>query len=105
MEAIKRKHGGRCRIVDLCDVRASRIYDLLGLFERASLLITGDTYALHLATAVPRLPVIALVNDNPFLATTPRCNVVLKLKYSEAVERMRDVHASVVNTTVVRQGV
>lgn len=97
-ESIRRKHGHRCRIIDLCEVKATQIYDMLGLFERASLLITGDTYALHLATAVPQLPVIALVNDKPFLASTPRREVKLKLKYSEAIERMKDVHQAVSET-------
>jgi len=104
-DAIQRKHGGRCKIVDLCDVKAARIYDLLGLLERASLLITADTYALHLAAATPMLPVVALVNDRPFLSTRPRCRVVLRLKYSEAIDRMKEVHQAVSEATVVRFGV
>lgn len=104
MDSIYRKHGNRCHIIDLCDVKAARIYDLLGLFEKATVLITADTYALHLAAAVPTLPVIALVNDKPFLSTRPRCRVVLKLKYSEAAERVKDVHQSVFDAARIREG-
>lgn len=94
-EAIRRKHGHYCEIVDLCKVKAARLYDWLGLFDRASLLITADTAALHLAAASPKLKVIALVNDKPFLATSPRCNVVLKATYSEVTGKMADIHAAI----------
>jgi len=104
-DAIQRKFGSRCKIVDLCDVKAARIYDLLGLFEKASLLITADTYAVHLATAAPMLPVISLVNDKAFLSTRPRCRVVLRLRYSEAIERMKDVHQAISVATVKSTGV
>lgn len=52
-------------IVNLCDIRAERFYDLLGLYEIAHCLITVDTAHLHLARAVPSLPVMALVQDTP----------------------------------------
>ena len=94
-EAIKRKFGARFEIIDLCNVKCACIYDWLGLFERSTLLITADTAALHLATAVPSLKVIALVNDKPFLATTPRCNVVLKMNYGSVSEKMGDIYEAV----------
>lgn len=54
-----------CRVVNLCDIKADRFYDLLGLYEIAHCLITVDTAHLHLARAVPSLPVMALVQDSP----------------------------------------
>lgn len=52
-------------IVDLSLIKAERFYDLLGLYEAAHCLVTVDTAHLHLAAAVPTLPVMALVQDKP----------------------------------------
>ena len=54
-------------IIDISDFKCHRIYDLLGLFEQASLLVTTDSAPLHLARAVPSLPVVALIQDKPRL--------------------------------------
>ena len=54
-------------LVRLSDISAPRIYDLLGLFEKALCLITVDSAPLHLARAVPPLPVLAICNDSPAL--------------------------------------
>lgn len=43
---------------------AHRFYDLLGLMEQASCLVTVDTGILHLARAVPSLSVITLIPGN-----------------------------------------
>lgn len=94
-EAIKRKHGHYCEILDLCNVKAARLYDLLGLFDVASLLITGDTSALHLAAASPAMKTIVLNNDNPFLASRPRCNVVYRTTYNQVADKMAEIHAAV----------
>jgi len=50
------------QIVDLSKVRGERIYDLLGLMDRAACLVTIDTATLWLANAA-KCPVIALVNN------------------------------------------
>jgi len=55
----------KCNLVDLSAIKAERIYDLLGLFESAHCLVTVDTAHLHLAAAVPSLPVMALIQDTP----------------------------------------
>lgn len=52
------------QIIDLFNVKAERIYDLLGLFDRAKLLITVDTAHLHLSRASD-VPVIAIARDYP----------------------------------------
>ncbi len=52
-------------IIDLSTIKAHRFYDLLGLYESAHCLISVDTAHLHLAAAVPSLPVMALIQDRP----------------------------------------
>lgn len=54
-------------IVDIGKIKAHRLYDLVGLLERAKFLVATDSAVLHLARAVPSLPVLALVNDRPSL--------------------------------------
>lgn len=94
-ESVQRKWSNRFQIVNLCSARASRIYDVIALLERASLLITSDSVFAHLATATPHLPVILLHNDQPFLATSPRCNCILKLPYSQWHSRIKEIHATI----------
>ena len=53
-------------IIDLDDIKGERIYDLLGLFDKAKVLIASDSALLHLAQA-SQVPVCALVNDRPSL--------------------------------------
>ena len=53
------------QILDLSAVRAVRLYDLLAVFERAQALVCTDSSLLHLATAVPALPVCALIPEHP----------------------------------------
>jgi hypothetical protein len=52
-------------IIDLGLIKAERFYDLLGLYEAAHCLVSVDTAHLHLAAAVPTLPVMALIQDRP----------------------------------------
>lgn len=93
--SIRRKWSAHFQIIDLCNVRAARAYDVLALLEKAALLITGDSFCVHLAAAVQKLPVIFLCNDQPFLASDTRCNCVLRLKYSEWHGRIKEVHQTV----------
>lgn len=64
LELLKVLH---CHIVDLSTIKTERFFDLLGLYERAYCLVAIDSAPLHLAQAVPRLPVVALANDKPLL--------------------------------------
>lgn len=64
MELIQLKYKNFA-IVDLFKIKAERFYDLLALYESAHCLISVDTAHLHLAYAVPKLPVMALVQDSP----------------------------------------
>jgi predicted GH43/DUF377 family glycosyl hydrolase len=54
-----------CSVIDISAIKAERFYDLLGLYERADALVSIDSAPLHLACAVPELPVFALVRDKP----------------------------------------
>lgn len=53
------------QIIDISNFRATRFYDLLGLYESAEWLIATDSGPLHLAQAVPGLKVVALVTNTP----------------------------------------
>jgi len=53
------------QLLDISCLKAEQVYDLLGLYEKAHCLITLDTATLHLARAVPKLPVCALIQDSP----------------------------------------
>lgn len=62
MAAIVHRFGETHEVVNLADVKAKRIYDLIGLFDEAALLITADTVFLHLARA-SKVTTIAILND------------------------------------------
>jgi len=81
------------KVVDLSEVHAERIYDLLALFESASGLIATDSANLHLAQAVPTLPVFALVNDSPnYWHGSPwRQNHVWHCRYQDFPRRYNDL--------------
>ncbi len=76
-------------MIDLSRIRAHRIYDLLGLYDRAACLITGDTSTLHLAAASP-VPMIALL-ANDGAGSIPRGNTVLKLRYRELRAKVDEI--------------
>lgn len=73
------------QIVDISEERAEFIYDLIGLYEIAHSLISIDTSTLHLANAVPNLPVISLITDakDYWHKSFWRPNHILRLDYSE----------------------
>lgn len=75
-------------VVDISNFTAERIYDLLGLMDRSSCLITIDTATMHLARA-SNIPVIAICNGHGWLSTKPTCNVALK------IDGYKNAHASV----------
>ena len=64
LERLTREFPGH-RILDLSAFRAERFFDLLALFERAEALVCTDSAPLHLARAVPDLPVCALIPEHP----------------------------------------
>ena len=80
-------------LVDLANVKAHRVYDLLGLYDQALCLVTGDTATLHLASA-HNIPTIALVN-NGGAGSIVKCNAILKLRYAEISTRLYEIGHSV----------
>lgn len=78
-----------CDIVDISQARAERVYDLLGLFEKAVALVTIDTLHLHLSAAVPSLPVFAFICDGPtrWNRTDWRPQQVWRCTYSEFLDK------------------
>lgn len=71
--------------VNLGELRAHRIYDLLGLIDNAIGLITIDTSTLHLAAASPK-PYIAFVRDDNQSGSIPKGNCSLKIGYSKSLD-------------------
>lgn len=62
-DALKREYGDR--LVDIANLKAERVYDLLGLFDRAAGLVCTDTMHLHLSRA-SKIPVVAMINNGWF---------------------------------------
>lgn len=77
------------RFVDLSTIRASRLYDLLGLYDHAAGLLTSDTSTLHLAPA-SKIPYIAFTVDG-WTSSVPKGNCVLNVKYSQAMQQTQKV--------------
>ncbi len=61
---LRKEFGKTHHIVNLDHVKAHRIYDLLGLYDRAAALVSIDTAHLHLSRA-STVPVFALARDYP----------------------------------------
>ena len=82
-QLITRNFGRKHQVLDLSTIKADHPYDLLGLMDVADLLVTVDTMPLHLAAA-SAVPVVALVGNDAWVSTQPRCNWVAKFRYAEA---------------------
>jgi hypothetical protein len=66
LEAFLRERVGMdFQVLNLDEIRVSRLYDLLCLYEAAHCLVTTDTATLHLAHATPDLPVVTLITRAP----------------------------------------
>lgn len=83
MMQVVNKFRGDFEIVDLSRMRATRIYDLLGLYDHAAGLITNDTATLHLASASP-VPYVAFVN-NGGSGSIPKGNCILSVRYQNVM--------------------
>lgn len=78
-------------IVNLAGVRANRIFDLLGLYERSAGLITSDTSTLHLAGAC-EIPYVAYI-ANGGGGSIPKGNCQLAIRYGETINRLDELKA------------
>lgn len=80
-------------VVNLANIRAVRIYDLLGLYDAAVGMITSDTATLHLAPA-SGIPYVAYTaNDGS--SSVPKGNYLVEIKYRDGVKRLDEVKAIV----------
>jgi hypothetical protein len=76
-------------IVDISNVRAHRLYDLMGLFEAAVGCVTCDTSSLHMMGGAGT-PYIAFT-ANGWGASIPKGNCVLEIKYDTAVKHLHEM--------------
>lgn len=99
LELLKGRFPKRHRIIDLADLKAHRIFDLLSLYERAHVLIASDSAPLHLAYAVPKLPVVALINERPLLwnGSPWRSQHIFHCRYSSFASRAVDMLDTIEN--------
>lgn len=81
----------KVRVFDIGKVQAHRIYDLIGLFDAATMLVTADTSTMHLSAA-SGIPVVNLIGDKPtrWHGSRPRNNDVLSIRYSD-VHRLKEI--------------
>jgi hypothetical protein len=88
---LKTTFGDRWRIVEI--PKAACLYDLLGFYEKASLLVAVDSAPLHLAWAVRSLPVIAFANDQPIMwaGSSWRPNMVWYCRYGDFLSRWKEM--------------
>lgn len=68
-------------VIDMSNIRAERIYDLLPLYEAADCLVTVDSMQLHLSRAT-NCPTIALINDG-WRGAVPTPQTVASWRYAE----------------------
>lgn len=80
-------------LVDMSLIKAHRFYDLIGLMEKAAYLITVDTGILHLARAVPTLPVITIIpgNDNSWDVSPRFKEHVARIYFDELTRRKHEI--------------
>ncbi len=80
LDWLGRTYGHSHEVVDLCSLKAERIYDLLGLFDASTVLFSSDTVYLHLAAASD-VPVVAFVNPSAWVGTETRCKCLARIPY------------------------
>lgn len=76
-------------MVDLSQIHAHRIYDLLGLFDQAAGLITIDTSTFHLAPA-SNVPWIGLRVDG-WCQSVPKNGCVFDCYYSQVPKKLKEM--------------
>lgn len=77
-------------LVDLGKIVAHRVYDLLGLYDHATGVLTSDTMTMHLAPA-SKTPYIAFVRGDGQSGSVPKGNVVLQMKYHDTPAKLNQV--------------
>jgi len=97
LKAALQKLSPRTEFVDISNIKAERIYDLLGLYDSADTLIAIDSAPLHLARA-SKIKTVALVTDQNTLWHQSSWSPfhTLRVPYSNAVKKAKDI-ADVIN--------
>jgi len=83
LSAVQSEFKGKYEVVDIGKLRAERIYDLIGVYEKADVIVSIDTATMHLAAAVD-VPLVALVNPAHWLGPYLRYNCSSRITYPEA---------------------
>ena len=86
---IMQRYGRHFRLVDIGNVSAHRIFDLLGLYDRAVGFITADTATAHLAVG-SKVPAIWFTVPD-WRGSVPRGNCVWHCKYSEILGKIEEI--------------
>ena len=81
---IMETRSGQYEVLDISEIRSDRVYDLLGLYDVASALISIDSGPLHLANA-SKVPVIGLQRDDLWGGAAAKARWALALRYNEAL--------------------
>lgn len=95
MMALFREYQGRLNLVDVGQIKAMRLYDLLGLYDNARGILTSDTATLHLCPASKIKSIMFLVPTTG--QSVPRGNCAFHCYYPE-VPRNLDNIRRVLNT-------
>jgi predicted GH43/DUF377 family glycosyl hydrolase len=84
------------KILRLSEVKAEKIYDLIGLYDRADVLVSVETMHLHLSAA-SGVSVVALVTDKPEIwrGTAWRRQFALHVRYADYEHRKAEIVRSV----------
>lgn len=84
VSSLQKEFGNTHNVLNLDFVKASRFYDLLGLFDVAKVLISIDTGHIHLARA-SGVPVISLITNKPtrWHGACPPENSIFSMRYDQ----------------------
>jgi len=78
MEHLKAAGNGEFTLLDLSQLHALRLFDLLGLMELVDAIVTIDTATLHLAAGTATPVVAILSGTGGWYRSKPRCRVLAK---------------------------
>jgi hypothetical protein len=81
-------------VVDVGSLVLPKIFDLIGLMEKAQALVVMDTSLVHLAAATS-IPVVALL-PRGWTGAEPRCNCISNIKYDEATSQPLAVRSAII---------
>ena len=89
LNPLMQRYGKHFKLVDLGQINAHRIYDMLVLYDHAAGLITSDTATAHLAPG-SNIPWVMCHVDG-WTQSVPKGNCQLSIGYNETPRRINDV--------------